>query len=224
MLYALGDPLSLVLLLVSFLVAITVHGWVQALACARAGGRAGLQPGATRPDVRRHLDPFGAVGGAIAGVGWARPVELPSRVSRGALVGVLVSGALVNIALGCAALVGSTVVGGPSLRGASVRLLQIGADGVDVGPRALLLFGLMNLFVGVLSLLPLPPLDGGRLLFALAPRSAGWQKARYYLIEQNIGIAVVLALLLIPLGGPQALIPALLDPIVSPLARLVTGG
>lgn len=224
MLYALSDPLSLVILLVSFLVAVTLHGWVQAMVCARAGGRAGLPPGATRPDVRRHLDPFGAVGGAIAGVGWARPVELPSRARSGSLVGILLSGAVANLVVGCLALVASTLAGGPSLRGATVRVLQVGADGVDIGARVLLLFGLMNLFVGALSLLPIPPLDGGRLLFALAPRSTGWQKARYYLVEQNIGIAVVLALLLIPLGGPQALIPALLDPLVSPLARLVTGG
>ena len=39
-----------------------------------------------------------------------------------------------------------------------------------------------------------------------------------------LGIAVLLALLLIPLGGPQALLPVLLDTVVGPLADLVTGG
>ena len=75
-----------------------------------------------------------------------------------------------------------------------------------------------------LSLVPLPPLDGGRLLFALAPRSPGWQKAEYQLDERNIGIAVLLALLLIPLGGPQALLPVLLDTLAGPLLDRVTGG
>ena len=114
------------------------------------------------------------------------------------------------------------------ITGMTVQLLQYGVgQGIGGGElllRVLLMVGLMNVFVGALSLVPLPPLDGGRLLFALAPRSAGWQKAEYQLDERNIGIAVVLALLLIPLGGPQALLPVLLDTVVGPLADLVTGG
>jgi len=90
--------------------------------------------------------------------------------------------------------------------------------------RTGLLFGLMNAYVGVLSLVPLPPLDGGRLLFGLAPRTSGWQKAEYHLVEQNIGLVAVLVLLLLPLGGPQALLPVVLDRVVSPLVRLATGG
>ena len=82
----------------------------------------------------------------------------------------------------------------------------------------------LGAFVAALSLVPLPPLDGGRLLFALAPRTPGWQKAEYQLDERNIGVAVLLALLLIPLGGPQALLPVLLDTVVGPLVDLVTGG
>jgi membrane-associated protease RseP (regulator of RpoE activity) len=101
--------------------------------------------------------------------------------------------------------------------------LQYGA-GIDLAPSALVLFGLANLMTGLLSLVPLPPLPGGRLLFGLAPRTPGWQKAEYQLVERNIGIAVLLALLLIPLGGPQALLPTLLDTIAGPLVRLVTGG
>jgi membrane-associated protease RseP (regulator of RpoE activity) len=77
---------------------------------------------------------------------------------------------------------------------------------------------------GLLSLVPIPPMDGGRLLFGLAPRTPGWQKAEYQLDERNIGIAVLLALLLIPLGGPQALLPTILDTLAGPLVRLVTGG
>lgn len=223
MLYALGDPLSFVLLVVSFLVAVTVHGWTQSLAAARAGDRSVAQAGRTRPDPRRHVDPFGAIAGAIAGIGWARPVEVDDRASRGTLVGVLLSGAVANLALGALALVGFRLLGN-GVVGASTVQLQRGLPLDDLAARALLLFGLMNVFVGALSLVPLPPLDGGRLLFALGPRSAGWQKARYYLIEQNIGVAVLLALLLIPLGGPQALLPTLLDTLVGPLLDVVTGG
>jgi membrane-associated protease RseP (regulator of RpoE activity) len=226
-LYALGDPVSFVVLVLSFLVAATLHGWVQALVATRTGDRRPAAEGRTRPDPRRHVDPFGAVAAAIAGVGWARPVEPPDRRRRGALVAVLLSGAVANLVVGAVLLLGVQALTG-GITGMTVQLLQYGVGrgigGGDLLARALLMLGLMHVYVGALSLVPLPPLDGGRLLFALAPRSPGWQKAEHQLDERGIGIAVLLALLLIPLGGPQALLPVLLDTIVGPLADLATGG
>jgi Zn-dependent protease len=218
---ALGDPVSFLVLVLSFVLAVTAHGWASSVAADRAGDRRPRQEGRLVPDPRRHLDPFGAVAGLIAGVGWAKPVEVPPRSRRGALLAVTLSGAAVNLLLGVAALVVVRVVAGTAPTGTT--LLQYGVGG-DLAPRVALLFGLMNVYVGVLSLVPLPPLDGGRLLFGLGPRSGGWQKAEYHLVEQNIGIVVLLVLLLLPLGGATALLPALLDTVVDPLVRLVTSG
>ncbi len=224
MLYALGRPVSFVLLLVSFVVAVTVHGWVQAWAAHRAGER---QPAAERrlnPDPRRHVDPFGAIGAAVSGAGWSRQVELSPRHGSATAAGVLLSGTVANAVIGLAALVGYRVASGPSVDGRFLQALQYGVAGLDPVALGLLLFGLSNLAVAALSLVPLPPLPAGQLLFAVGPRTGGWQTARYRLIEQNIGTAVLLALLLIPLGGPQALLPVLLDTVVGPVLDLVTGG
>jgi Zn-dependent protease len=224
-LYALGDPFSFVVLVASFLIAVTAHGWAASLAADRGGDRRPRAEGRLRPDPRRHVDPFGAIAGAIAGFGWARPLEPPGlRPKRGALVASCLAGPVVNLLLAAVALVGFRAVSGFGLPGASATVLQHGLSGGDPAERALVLFGLMNAYVGLLSLVPLPPLDGGRLLFGLAPRSAGWQKAEYHLVEQNIGLGALLLLLLLPLGGPQALLPTVLDEIVGPLVRLVTGG
>ena len=225
MLYALGDPFSLLVLLVSFVVAVTLLGWTSSTVAARAGERWPRAERRTAPDPRRHLDPFGAVAAAIAGIGWAKPAETPDRRRRGRVVAVLLSGPLVVLVVGLVALALLPLVLGTGLRGGSPsRVLQYGIGGDDLAARALLLFGLAHLMTGLLSLVPVPPLPGGRLLFALAPRSPGWQKAEYQLDERNLGIAVLLALLLIPLGGPQALLPLLLDDVAGPLVRLVTGG
>ena len=225
MLYALGAPLSFAVLLLSFVVAVTLHGWVACWAADRAGDRRPRMEGRLRPDPRRHLDPFGAVAGLIAGFGWARPLDpLPGRRRRGGFIASCLAGPAANLVVGMAALVAFGAVSGIRLPLATAKLLQDGAPGLAAAEVALLLFGLMNLYVGVLSLVPLPPLDGGRLLFGLAPRTIGWQKAEHHLVEQNIGLVAVLVLLLIPLGGPQALLPAVLDHVVSPLVRLATGG
>jgi hypothetical protein len=62
----------------------------------------------------------------------------------------------------------------------------------------------------------LPPLDAGRALFALAPRSS-WQRARHWLIEQNVGLVAVLALLIIPISGEGPLLLVLLDTVARPI-------
>ena len=219
MLYALGDPLSFVLLLAAFVVSVTLAGWLSALACARVGLR---EPGRARPDPRRQLDPFGAVGAAGAGIGWARPVEVPER-RRGAGVALaLLTGPLAVLAIGLGALAAFGVT--YSVVPASSQLLQNGAGGLPPGEEAWLLAGLMATYVGALSVVPLPPLPGGFALFAVTPQSAGWRKARYQLVERNIGTAVLLALLLIPLGGPAALLPTVLNRVLDPLVRVVSGG
>lgn len=226
MLQALGDPVSLLLLLVGFVLALVIQGGTQALVATRVGDAKPRQERRLTADPRRHVDPFGAVGGLIAGVGWMKPYHPPDRRRRGALVAVLVTGPLLLIALGLALLVAFRLVAGESgglpSRG-FVALLQFGVGG-PLELRALLLIGLSLLFFGALALVPLPPLAGGFLLFGLAPRTGGWQKAENQLVERNIGIAVLLALLLIPLGGPQALLPSLLDTALGPLVSLVTGG
>ena len=225
MLYALGDPVSFVLLLLSFVVAVTAHGWAASIAADRAGDRRPRMEGRLRPDPRRHLDPFGAIAGAIAGIGWAKPLEPTGlRPRKGALIASCLAGSVVNLLLAAIALVGFRAVLGSGISAVSATVLQQGLSSGTLAERALLLFGLMNAYVGILSLVPLPPLDGGRLLFGLAPKSGGWQKAEYHLVEQNIGLAAILLLLLLPLGGAQALLPNILDNLVSPLVRLVTGG
>ncbi|GAC1610938.1 MAG: hypothetical protein NVS3B26_20600 [Mycobacteriales bacterium] len=225
MLYALGDPVSFLILVVSFVVAVTAHGAAASIAADRAGDRRPRLEGRLRPDPRRHLDPFGSVAAAIAGIGWARPLEpLGLRTRRGTRVASCLAGPLVNLVLAVAALISFRALSGQRLIAVSATVLQHGLAGGPVAQRALLLFGLTNAYLGVLSLVPLPPLDGGRLLFALAPRTTGWQKAEYHLVEQNVGLGALLVLLLLPLGGAQALLPTVLDSLISPLARLVTGG
>jgi Zn-dependent protease len=233
-LYALGAPVALVLLLLSFVVAVTLHGWVQSLVAVRSGERAPAAEGRTKPDPRRHVDPFGAVAAAVAGIGWARPVEAPDRRRRGAMLRVLLSGALANLVVGLGALVAFGTLAGGELGGLVAelgpsrvlqydRVVESLLGGLTLGERAVLIFGLANLMTGLLSLVPMPPLPGGRLLFGLAPRSVGWQKAEYQLVERNIGVAVLLALLLIPLAGQRPLLSVVLDTIAGPLLRLVTG-
>ncbi len=74
--------------------------------------------------------------------------------------------------------------------------------------------------MGVLAILPIPPLDGGRLLFALTPRSGGWQRVRFRLDEENWGLLILL-FCSFPVIFRRVLLISILGAIVNPLVRLI---
>lgn len=229
MLYALRHPLALVALLAGFLVGVVAHGAAQAFVAGRLGERFPGAVGRRRLDPRRHLDPFGAIAAGLAGPGWGATPELdrlrlrnPRRYALAVLAGPLANLLLAAIGVGGYLLAGGSgyVLDGPVVAPA-VRGSLLAGSALQ---SALLLFGIENLAMALLSLVPLPPLDGGRVLFAVGPRSAGWQRAEYVLAEQNWGILAVLVLLVLPLAGALPPLLFLVDQLGSVLLHLVSGG
>lgn len=229
MLYALSHPLALLGLALGFIAAISLHAAVQAIVATRTGDRRPAAEGRVAIDPRRHLDPFGAVAAALAGPGFGRAVEVGSPVFRGRApwrpVLVLATGPLASGALAVGLLVAARATGAAGL-GLHLQLSDLlhgrtlGASGVSL---LLLEAGAAALAVALLALVPLPPLDAGRALFSVAPRSHGWQRARHWLIEQNVGLVAVLVLLIIPIAGERPLLLVLLDTLARPLLDALAG-
>jgi len=134
-----------------------------------------------------HLDPVGSflvpligyfLGGFI--IGWAKPVPFNPYNLRNARWGealVAVAGPLSNIALAI-------------IFGLVVRF--VAGEGL-LGPAALGLLSfivLINITLAFFNLLPVPPLDGSKILFALLPQS--WQNFR--IIFEKVGFVLVLVL------------------------------
>jgi len=227
-LYALRHPLALIALLAGFLAGVIAHGVAQALV-ARRLGEPFLGGGRRLLDPRRHLDPFGAIAAALAGPGWGTSPELGRLRMRSPrrYAGALLAGPLANLVLAAVGIGGFLLAGGAGF----VLDGSVVAPGVrgsllpgSAAQTVLLLFGVENLAMGLLSLVPLPPLDGGRALFALGPRSPGWQRAEYTLSEQNWGILAVLLLLVLPLAGALPPLLFLLDQVGSWLLSPFSAG
>src|SRR5919106_1569929 len=125
-----------------------------------------------------HIDPLGSLilpaMAVLAGVpvlGWAKPVPVnPSKLRdpRRQMLYVGLVGPLTNFSLMLAAAI-------------AARSLPVGlrGDGVDL-QYVLYAFALVNLFLGVFNLLPIPPLDGSSLIERFLPRSwlPMWWKIR----------------------------------------------
>ncbi len=173
---------------------------------ARRAGRLTLNP-------IPHIDPFGSIIlpalGALAGipvVGWAKPVPInPSRFRNGRRDMVLVSlaGPATNLLL----MLGSAFVARglyhPTFGTFTFAQLPLAV-------QIALSFAIVNLFLGLFNLVPIPPLDGAALLERVLPREwlPGWQRFRPY------GMLVIFALVF---WGGSGLIGHLFDPFLRRL-------
>jgi Zn-dependent protease len=183
------------------------HGWMARYFGDRTAemlGRLSLNP-------LRHIDPVGTV--LVPGIllatsgvlfGWAKPVPVATKALRNPrLAGVLVAlaGPLANFAMAglwCAVLAGIVRV-----HGNETLISWIGA---------MALAGItINVVLALFNLLPIPPLDGGRVLTGLLPSQWG---ARIEKLEP-IGLLLVVGLSVFGLLG------WLFDPAVHTMGRVI---
>lgn len=217
MLRALGTPVAFLGLLVGFLLAVVIQAYVQAATARALGDRPAFR---RLGGVRRVLDPFGAVAAALGGLGWGVTPDIPLR-SRGRLALALLSGPVAVAVAGVLALLAFLLAGGPSavLPGTGPGTVLQGIDG-SAGPVFFLALGLELLGMAALALVPLPPLPGWRLLELASTGSVGWQRAREYLVEKNLGVLALLVLLILPLGGSTPLLLGIVDTAVGSFLNL----
>jgi Zn-dependent protease len=154
------------------------HGWTALMLgdpTAKERRRLTLNP-------LRHVDPIGTIilpgALALAGApvfGWAKPVPVNKwrlRNPRFGMMLVAAAGPLTNLVL---ALLGSIILG---LIAGSVGGEPKGAFGVLIA--SLYSFILINIFLALFNLLPIPPFDGSHVVEGLLPRRAlpAWEKLR----------------------------------------------
>lgn len=205
--YLIALLLSLPIVLLSLSLHEFAHGFV-AYKCgdptARNYGRLSLNP-------LRHLDPVGFGCMLLVGFGWANPVPVNSRYfkkPRRDMILTAIAGPVSNLLLALIFLLLYRFVG----IGWLTTLTYTSQFTFNMAWCALqiLYAGIyMNVALAVFNLLPIPPLDGSRVLFLLLPYRA-WQKIAPY--QRQITIALLLVLVLGPYIGfePLAWLTALI--------------
>jgi Zn-dependent protease len=135
-----------------------------------------------------HIDPFGSIilpaMGAITGlpiIGFAKPVPVtPARLRnpRRDILFVSLAGPFTNFLLMAIA----AVVTRSLLRGGGFLGTGIGSDSPDLAVQIFFAFAVVNLFLGLFNLLPIPPLDGSAMVERALPARwlPGWHRFRPY--------------------------------------------
>lgn len=163
--------LKLSIMLVPALLAVTFHEVAHGYAAERCGDPTARLLGRLTINPLRHLDPIGTLALLLLGFGWARAVPVNPgnlRRTRQDMVLVALAGPGANLALAilCALILRwGTPLTGP---------FPTESDALMVGePLGLMAaFGLyINVILALFNLLPIPPLDGGRVLLNLLPEA-----------------------------------------------------
>ncbi len=198
------------------LVAFPVHEFAHALAAFRLGDGTARLMGRLTLDPRAHFDPTGALLLTISlvafggGIGWAKPTPYNPMNLQGGRWGeaiISVAGPISNLVLAIAA---------------AIPLRYIFATGMDVPflENILLLFIQINLLLMVFNLIPIPPLDGSKVLYAFLDPRTSWQVRAA--LEQY-GLLILLGAMFLPIFGGTTLITVVFREVLNPLMRLVVG-
>ena len=209
--------------LVPLIIAIVFHEVAHGLVARRLGDPTAAQMGRLTLNPIRHVDPFGTVilpmllALAHAPIfGWAKPVPVNYhrlRNPRRDMVLVALAGPGMNLLL---AVVGSLVLAATVWTAggvASPAAVFIAQNSIN--------FVLINIFLAIFNLIPLPPFDGGHVVEGLLPDGAAIQFRK---IGRFSLLVFIFLLLILPMLSPNAdIVRRVVSPIVNSLAGWLLG-
>lgn len=201
-----SDPLVFLLYFASLVICITIHEFAHAFVADRLGDPTPSLSGRVTLNPLAHLDPLGTIALILFRFGWGKPVPFdpynlkdPKKDS-----------ALIALAGPASNLILATIL---SL---ILRLFPLG----DTLPGAFL-YAVITINVGlaIFNLIPIHPLDGGKILIGFAPKEVAyeWDQTLH-----RYGI-IILLFLFLPLYNGISPLSALLDPIISFILKLLLG-
>jgi hypothetical protein len=201
MLFVLDKPALLLGIIAALYIGVVVGGAATVLTARALGDPMGQRSGFLSLNPAKHVQIYSAVSMVLAGYGWAEQVPLNDRwrARRFHVCAAVLARPVTYAVLSLAAVAGAGATKAPIYVEGLNRIPETLTVGIPFVTQLLLQMALVFASLCVISLIPLPPTDLGRVIFTLGGTSMGWQKARYQLEERNLGLAIVLALLLLPI-------------------------
>jgi Zn-dependent protease len=205
---------ELICRVITLIIAFTVHEFAHAWMADHFGDPTAREAGRLTLNPLVHLDFFGSLLLIVAGFGWARPTpinpELLKQHSRFGVLWVSVAGPLSNLVM--------AAVSALPIRLGLVKVTLSGSFLPTLG-EFLYVFATLNIVLAIFNLIPLPPLDGEKIVTAFLPESA----EQFYNKIRPFGVYLMLAIVLI---GPRLgfdVIGWILTPAVHGLQHVFLG-
>ncbi len=192
------NPLMFVIVAAAILLALSLHEYFHAWTAYFLGDPTAKEQGRLTINPLAHLDPLGTILLFIVGIGWGKPVPFNPYNLRNQKYGP----ALVALAGPASNFMMALIVG------LLLRFIVIS------NPALFFFFSFfvwINLILGVFNLMPIPPLDGHHILFAILPLS---EQTKIFLSQNGLLLLLGVIFFMIYIGIPF---------ILEPLFVLITG-
>ena len=185
------DFQTLLIYIIPLLFAITLHEAAHGWVASKLGDHTARMMGRVTLDPTKHIDPIGTIAIPLVLLlsssgfifGWAKPVPInfnALRNGKNGMIWVALAGPIANIVMAICWLFIMIIAINMNI----TVLIEMGRVGI-----------LVNCVLAVFNLLPIPPLDGSRVISALLPNRLAYQ---YNQLEQY-GLYILLGLMF--LGG-----------------------
>tara|TARA_B100001175_G_scaffold80772_1_gene67621 strand:+ start:395 stop:1030 length:636 start_codon:yes stop_codon:yes gene_type:complete len=199
------DFQTLLIYIIPLLFAITLHEAAHGWVASKLGDHTARMMGRVTLDPTRHIDPIGTIAIPLVLLlsssgfifGWAKPVPInfnALRNGKNGMIWVALAGPGANIVMAICWLFVMIIAINMNI----TVLIEMGRVGI-----------LVNCVLAVFNLLPIPPLDGSRVISALLPNRLAYQ---YNQLEQY-GLYILLGLMF--LGGFNYLVRPWVELILS---------
>lgn len=203
----------LAVVMIVFLV-LPLHEMAHGFVAYKLGDNTAKNMGRLRFNPMAHVDPIGALMILFVGFGWAKPVPVDPRNFKNPKAGMAVTalaGPVSNLLAGFAAAllynVAAIVANSVSLSTGAWELISI----------FFIYFISINISLAVFNLIPIPPLDGSKILFAFLPDRIVYKA---YQNEQVLSIVLIVLIFTGVLTGPLSYLQNILTNWVFYLASL----
>ena len=181
------DPITFLIRIGALIIAFTVHELFHGLAAYWLGDSTAKEDGRLSLNPTKHIDPVGFLLIILVGFGWAKPVQVNIyKLKRQKLFFALIAfaGPLSNLLL---AFLSSIILA--FLLGTTTNFTMINTLFEVIG---------INIGLAVFNMLPIPPLDGGKVWYAVLPDSIYWDiQGRF----ASLGMPILVVLMLLNLIG-----------------------
>lgn len=198
--------LSFIFWIIALVLAVDIHEFSHALLADKLGDPTPRLNGRMTLNPIAHLDPIGSLALLLFHIGWGKPVPIDAfnlqNPRRDAAI-ISIAGPASNLAL------------------ATILSIIIRFSPQLAIPQLLITFFATLIIIcvglGIFNLIPVPPLDGSKILFAFFPpqEAAAWEEAL-----NQYGL-IILIFLLFPLFGNAPIINILIMPVINFILNLL---
>lgn len=211
-----GEPFELIITFLSRLFVIfctmPIHEYAHALIATKLGDNTPKYSGRLTLNPMAHISPIGAVMIFLCGFGYAKPVNVNPRNFKDPKKGMAftaIAGPISNLIMGFIAILVSTIFAKIYYSNQATLFLAIN--------YFMYFAGVVNVNLAVFNLLPIPPLDGSRILQLLIPAKYYFKFMQY---ERYVVIIVFVLILSGVLSGPLSYISGLIIGLFTSIANL----